>query len=573
MKLSEFLGAMESIEQDRKISIDIIKEALIEALSKALKKHIDANDANVRVVMDEVKDEMKIYQVFEVVEEVENQDTQLSLEEARDDKEDAEIGDEILLEHDISDLGRPAALLAKNVLKQQIREAEKQGIYDEYIDQLYEMITVSIEAVEDRFLFVNLGRAHAIMPLSAQIPGEHYFEGQKLKVVITEVNKDSKGAQIIVSRADDYFVRRLFELEVPEILQGIVEIKAIAREAGTRTKIAVYSKDESIDPIGACIGPRGSRVQEVIEELQGEKIDIFEWTNDVDQLIKASLAPAEVLYVLPTDDERSVVVVVNDDQLSLAIGRGGKNAKLAVKLINKKIDIKPLSEIIESGIDYKEIALANQPVIEVEPTILPTAKVVEEVEVDELEVDEVEVDEVKVEDVEVTDAEETKEVEEAEETKKEVKPEVVETKPKITPIKTSEPTEVVTTATKTTKASDVFTKAKPVASKPKAENKKPEAKRVERKAKERYVSKFERLADPTVALERLAQQEERAARRNIRQEGRKKSEFDETELEYDIEPEYTEEELLEIERQREEEESSWIEDEIDFEDFEEFYED
>ncbi|NLC54811.1 MAG: transcription termination/antitermination protein NusA [Erysipelothrix sp.] len=557
MKLSEFIGAMESIEEDRRISIDVIKEALIEALSKALKKHIDASEANVRVVMDEEKDEMKIYQVFVVVEEVQDFDTQLTLEEALDDKPDAKIGDEILLEHDISDLGRPAALLAKNVLKQQIREAEKQGIYDEYIDQLYEMVTVSIETVEDRFLFVNLGRAYGIMPLSAQIPGEHYYEGQKLKVVITEVNMDSKGAQIIVSRADDHFVRRLFELEVPEIYQGIVEIKAIAREAGTRTKIAVYSKDESIDPIGACIGPRGSRVQEVIEELQGEKIDIFEWSNDVDQLIKASLAPAEVLYVLPTDDERSVVVVVNDDQLSLAIGRGGKNAKLAVKLINKKIDIKPISEIIESGIDYKKIALANQPVIEVEPTVVlakePTVEAI--------------ITETVVADEEVV--EQVKEIIEVEA----IKPEKVETIVKVPTVKTGVETGVVTTAAKTVKASDVFKKVESE-TKPKVEVKKPEPKKVERKAKTTYVSKFERLADPTIALERLAQQEERAARRNLRQDGRKKEdeEFDDSGLEYEIEPEYTEEELEEIENRIAEEESTWIEDEIDFEEFEDYYE-
>lgn len=560
MKISEFKNAIASIHEDRKISVEVVEEALIEALEKALKKHIDASDAQVRVIMDGEDDEMKIYQVFDVVEEVENFDSELSLEEALDDKADAELGDEVLLEHDINELGRPAALLAKNVLKQKIREAEKQGIYDEYIGQLYEMVTVEVETVKDRFLFINLGRANAIMPLSEQIPGEHYYDGQKLKVVITEVNKESKGAQIIVSRSDDHFVRRLFEMEVPEIYQGIVEIKAIAREAGSRTKVAVYSKDDSIDPIGACIGPRGSRVQEVIEELQGEKIDIFEWTNDVDQLIKASLAPAEVLYVLPTDDERSMIVVVEDDQLSLAIGRGGKNAKLAVKLINKKIDIKSLSEIKESGIDYKEIALANQPVIEVESSVKKVDK--KPVEESETTLKEAEVFE-SVEDTEVEDAE----VEDAEE---------VETK-KAEEVEVEEETEkaekeVTTTAKKAVKASDVFkkTKTKP-AEKAKVSKKKEEKKPKEEK--EVYVSKFERLADPTVALERLAKQEERAARRNIRQEAKKREEFDESELEYEIEPEYSEEELAEIERMREEEESEWFEEEIDFEDFEEFYED
>lgn len=536
MKTSEFVAAIRSIEEDRNISQDIIEEALIEAISKALKKHINANDANVKVVMDEETDEMRIYQVFDVVEEVENFDSELSLEEAIDDKADAKIGDQILLEHEINELGRPAALLAKNVLKQKIREAEKQGVYDEYIHQLYEMVTGQVDTVEDRFLFVNLGRAHGIMPLSAQIPNEHYYEGQKLKVVITEVNKESKGAQIIVSRSDDHFVRRLFEMEVPEIYQGIVEIKAIAREAGDRTKIAVYSKDPNIDPIGACIGPRGTRVQEVIEELQGEKIDIFEWSNDVDQLIKSSLAPAEVLYVLPTDDERSVIVVVDDDQLSLAIGRGGKNAKLAVKLINKKIDIKSLSDIKASGIDYESIALANQPTIlveeEVEEVIEP---IFEEADAQGYDIAKEEVEDV----VEETVVEESV-------------AEVTTTAKKAQQITLDKDAEKV----ETTKVEET-------------------APKVERVVKDEYVSKFEKLADPTIALQKIAKQEEAAARRRARYEDRNKKdeEVDLSDLEYEIAPEYSEEEMAEIKAQEEELDNSWYEDEIDFEDFEDYYED
>ncbi len=528
MKINVFKEAIASIVDDRQIDEQIVEEALIEALSKALKRHIGANDANVEVVMDEDKDEMRIYQIFDVVEEVSNFDTELSLEEALDDKEDAKIGDKIYLEHEINDLGRPAALLAKNVLKQKIREAEKQGIYDEYIHQLFEMVTVSVETVEDRFLFVNLGRAYGIMPLSAQIPGEHYYEGQKLKVVITEVNKDTKGAQIIVSRSDDHFVRRLFEMEVPEIYQGIVEIKAIAREAGNRTKIAVYSKDSEIDPIGACIGPRGSRVQEVIEELAGEKIDIFEWSDDIDQLIKSSLAPAEVLYVLPTDDERSVVVVVADDQLSLAIGRGGKNAKLAVKLINKKIDIKPLSEIIASGIDYEALALANQKV--------EIKEVIEEIFEDEILIKQ-----------------------EVEEIVEEVLEDVLdEEKDQVSIEKSTQKAKVI--------------KADKKKDEPKEEVKVAKVK-VERTVKDEYVSKFEKLADPTIALAKITKEQEAAARRKARYETSKEQEFDASELEYEIIPEYSEEEMLEIEREQEELESSWYEDDIDFDEFEDYYED
>ncbi|NLY62509.1 MAG: transcription termination/antitermination protein NusA [Erysipelothrix sp.] len=539
MKTSDFIAAIRSIEEDRNISQDIIEEALIEAIGKALKKHINANDANVRVVLDEELDEMRIYQVFDVVEEVENFDSELSLEEAIDDKPDAKIGDEILLEHEIGELGRPAALLAKNVLKQKIREAEKQGIYDEYIHQLYEMITVQVDTVEDRFLFVDLGKAHGIMPLSAQIPNEHYYEGQKIKVVITEVNKDSKGAQIIVSRADDHFVRRLFEMEVPEIYQGIVEIKAIAREAGDRTKVAVFSKDPNVDPIGACIGPRGSRVQEVIEELQGEKIDIFEWTNNVDQLIKSALAPAEVLYVLPTEDERSVVVVVADDQLSLAIGRGGKNAKLAVKLINKKIDIKSLTDIKASGIDYENIALANQPTILVEPEFVETEDIVVDPIINDINEygeiisgAELEAAEVEAVEADITTEEAVLEDSEVEE----VSTPVVETEVKV---------------------------------EPKLEVK------VEREVKDDYVSKFEKLADPTIALQKIAEREAAAARRKARFDAKRRNEekeIDYSELEYEIAPEYTEEELAAIAAEQEKLENSWYEDEIEFEDFEDYYE-
>ncbi|NLC34051.1 MAG: transcription termination/antitermination protein NusA, partial [Erysipelothrix sp.] len=532
-------AAIRSIEEDRNISQDIIEEALVEALSKALKKHINANDANIKVDMDEETDEIRIYQVFDVVEVVENFDTELSLEEAVDDKADAVIGDQILLEHEISELGRPAALLAKNVLKQKIREAEKQGIYDEYIHQLYEMITVQVDTVEDRFLFVDLGKAHGIMPLSAQIPGEHYYEGQKLKVVISEVNKDSKGAQIIVSRSDDHFVRRLFEMEVPEIYQGVVEIKAIAREAGDRTKVAVFSKDPNIDPIGACIGPRGTRVQEVIEELQGEKIDIFEWTNDVDQLIKSSLAPAEVLYVLPTDDERSVTVVVADDQLSLAIGRGGKNAKLAVKLINKKIDIKSLTDIKALGIDYESIALANQPTILVEPEF-------EEVINDD--------EDYMQPDVEVGIIDDTTE-------------DVVEVVEMAEDVVVEE-TEV--NVEDTVEAVEVVEVIKEVVETPVKRVKKVEP----REAKEEYVSKFEKLADPTIALQKIAEREAAAARRKARYDSKKQDqpEIDYSDLEYEIAPEYTDEELDAIEKQQEKIDNSWYEDEIDFEEFEDYYE-
>ncbi|MFQ8584079.1 MAG: transcription termination factor NusA [Holdemania massiliensis] len=242
-------------------------------------------------------------------------------------------------------------------MKQKIREAEKQAVYDEYIDQLDEMVTGMIESVEEKFVVVNLGKTMALMPRAAQIPGERYIEGQSIRVVITECNKDTKGAQVLVSRSDAKLVKRLFEKEVPEIYQGVVEIKAIAREAGERTKMAVWSNNPDVDAIGACIGPRGNRVQVVIDELKGEKIDIFEWSDNISELIKNALAPAQILAVLPTEDKRSLLVIVEDNQLSLAIGKKGKNARLAVKLTGMRIDIKTAGEIEEQGIDWKTMML------------------------------------------------------------------------------------------------------------------------------------------------------------------------------------------------------------------------
>ena len=271
------------------------------------------------------------------------------------------MGDVVENEVNIAEMGRAAVVLAKNVMKQKIREAEKQAVYDEYCDKVEEMVMGTVETVEDKFVIVNIGKTMALMPKNQQIPNEKYVEGQRLRVVIAEVNKDTKGAQVLVSRGAATLVKRLFEKEVPEIYHGVIEIKAIAREAGERTKMAVYSNNENVDPIGACIGPRGQRVQVVIDELKGEKIDIFEWSDDVSELIKNALAPAEVLAVIPNEERKNgLLVVVADHQLSLAIGKKGKNARLAVKLTGSKIDIKSESDMKEKGIDWQTIALQQR---------------------------------------------------------------------------------------------------------------------------------------------------------------------------------------------------------------------
>ena len=358
MKLKDFMAAMQAIETDRKLSKEVVVDALQEALAKAFRKHIEIPDALVRVDVNEKSGDIKVYQQRLIVENVEDDELEISLEDAKRVNQELELGGVVEEEVSIADLGRAAVILAKNVMKQKIREAEKLVVYEEYCDKVEEMVMGTIESVEEKFCVVNIGKTLALMPKNQQIPNERYREGEMIRVVITEVNKETKGAQVLVSRGDATLVKRLFEKEVPEIFQGIIEIKAIAREAGERTKMAVYSHNENIDPIGACIGPRGQRVQVIIDELGGEKIDIFEWSEDVTELIKNALSPAEVLAVIPSEERKGgLLVVVPDNQLSLAIGKRGKNARLAVKLTGNKIDIKAETDVDAAGINWKEIAI------------------------------------------------------------------------------------------------------------------------------------------------------------------------------------------------------------------------
>ena len=360
LKYKDMIKALNAVEEERNIPADVIIEALKEAMAKAYKKDAELSDIDVVAEINSKTETIDLYQNYEVVENVEDDELEISLEDAREIKADAVLGDRISRKIEITGMSRAAATLAKNVMRQKIREAEKVAVYDEYIGQLHEMVLGVVESVKDKFTLVNLGRTVAMMPHSAGIPGERLTEGQKLRVVITEVSRETKGSQVLVSRADPMLVRRLFEKEVPEIYQGIVGIKAIAREAGERTKMAVMSHNADIDPIGACIGPRGSRVQVIIDELHGEKVDIFQWNDDLTELVKNALAPAEIEAVLPGDDERSLLVVVREDQLSLAIGKRGKNARLAVKLTNHKIDIKTRAEIEEMGRDYDALLEAAE---------------------------------------------------------------------------------------------------------------------------------------------------------------------------------------------------------------------
>lgn len=352
------IKAFSLVEDEKNISEDVIREALKEAMAKAYKKNAELQDIDVVAEINEKKKTIDLYQNYTVVpsdDDVEDDELEIGLEEAKEYDANAEVGGTIRRPVEMTEMSRAAVSIAKNVLRQKIREAEKVAVYNEYIDKKDEMVLGEVESVKDKFVLVNLGKTTALMPRSAQIPNEYLREGQQIRVVIKEVNRETKGSQVLVSRADPMLVKRLFEKEVPEIYDGIVEIKAIAREVGDRTKMAVISHNPDIDPIGACIGPKGSRVQKIIEELKGEKIDIFTYSDDLTELVKNALAPAEVIAVIPREDAHNLLVIVDESQLSLAIGKRGKNARLAVKLINHNIDIKTRKDVEEMGLDYDEL--------------------------------------------------------------------------------------------------------------------------------------------------------------------------------------------------------------------------
>lgn len=355
LNYKNMIKAFSLVEDEKNISEEVVREALKEAMAKAYKKNAELQDIDVVAEINEKKKTIDLYQNYTVVasdDDVEDDELEIGLEEAKEYDANAEVGGIIRRPVEMTEMSRAAVSIAKNVLRQKIREAEKVSVYNEYIDKKDEMVLGEVESVKDKFVLVNLGKTTALMPRSAQIPNEYLREGQQVRVVIKEVNRETKGSQVLVSRADPMLVKRLFEKEVPEIYDGTVEIKAIAREVGDRTKMAVVSHNPDVDPIGACIGPKGSRVQKIIEELKGEKIDIFTYSDDLTELVKNALAPAEVIAVIPREDSHNLLVIVDESQLSLAIGKRGKNARLAVKLINHNIDIKTRKDVVAMGLDY-----------------------------------------------------------------------------------------------------------------------------------------------------------------------------------------------------------------------------
>lgn len=359
----KFMDALNLLIEEKGIEKDVFLEMLKESIAKAYKKNYLNSDANVRVEINEKTGKFRLFELRTVVDDLEDEDLELSLEEAQAINPFYKIGDVVETEADVEHIGRLAAIQTKQLFRQKIRETEKETLYNEFADKKDDIITGVVDRVEDKFAIVNIGKTGAFLALNQQIPGEKLVDGQHIKVYVSDVDRGTKGTHIVVSRTEPNFVKRLFELEVPEVYDGTVEIKAVSREPGERSKVAVYTSNEDIDPIGSCVGPKGSRVKNVVDELNGEMIDIIIWSSDPVVFISNALSPSEVKYVSINEEEHSALVIVPDDQLSLAIGKRGQNARLAVRLTGWKIDIKSVSEALELGlISSDELEAKTTPV-------------------------------------------------------------------------------------------------------------------------------------------------------------------------------------------------------------------
>jgi len=339
----EFFSSLDLVSKERRINKDVLCSAIESALISAYKKNFGKN-ANVRATIDPTKGVVEIYSRKTVVEEVYDSQCEMTLAEAREIRPQYELGDLVEVEVTPKNFGRIAAQTAKQVVVQHLREAERGVIYDEYSQKENEILTAIVQRVENKNVYVELGRTEGVLDPAQQMPTEELGPNDRIKVYVMEVSRIGRGPQIQVSRTHPGLVKRLFELEVPEIVTGVVQIKSIAREAGFRTKMAVLSTDPLIDAVGSCVGPRGMRVENVVNELKTEKIDIVKWSNDPAEYIANALNPARVISVFVSDTEKSARVVVPDNQLSLAIGKEGQNARLAAKLTGWKIDIKSQSQ-------------------------------------------------------------------------------------------------------------------------------------------------------------------------------------------------------------------------------------
>ncbi|XJZ28535.1 transcription termination factor NusA [Bacillota bacterium Lsc_1132] len=350
---SELLDALTLLEKEKGISRDVLIEAIEAALVSAYRRNFNQAQ-NVRIDLNLQTGSMRVFARKEVVDQVFDPRLEISLEEAKNINPNYQVEDVVEMEVTPKNFGRIAAQTAKQVVTQRVREAERGIIYSEFIDREEDIMTGIVQRIDAKFIYVSLGKIEAILPVNEQMPNERYQPHDRIKVFITKVEKTTKGPQIFVSRTHPGLLKRLFEIEVPEIYDGTVEIKSVAREAGDRSKISVHSENPEVDPVGSCVGPKGSRVQAIVNELKGEKIDIVKWSDDPVVFVANSLSPSKVLDVIVNEDEKATTVIVPDYQLSLAIGKRGQNARLAAKLTGWKIDIKSETEARELGIFPRE---------------------------------------------------------------------------------------------------------------------------------------------------------------------------------------------------------------------------
>ena len=352
------IDATEQLEREKGIPKEVVIRSLCDAMVTAYKKHIRAHEtANITAHVDETSGEIGVFRVKTVVKEVEDELSEITLEDAKKIDPSVKIEGTVEIEVTPADFGRIAAQSAKQVIVQRIREAERKLILDEFTERKGSLVTGIVQRIEQRNVMVNIGRTEALLPYREQIPGEYYRVNDRIRVFVLDVRETTRLPQVIISQVHPRIVQELFELEVPEIEDGIVEIKSISREAGYRTKLAVISNDPEVDPVGACIGPRGSRIQTIVNELKNEKIDIIRYSEDPVEYIINALSPARIVNVdilENSETNKIAVVIVPDDQLSLAIGKEGQNVRLAHRLTGWKIDIKSLSQIERYEQEYDQ---------------------------------------------------------------------------------------------------------------------------------------------------------------------------------------------------------------------------
>lgn len=346
---ADFIDALAQLEREKGIDKDTLLEAIEAALISGYKRNFNSA-ANVRVEIDRDTGELRVFARKEVVEDYSDPRLEISLDAALDINPTYQVGDIVEIEVTPRDFGRIAAQTAKQVVTQRIREAERSIVFNKYVDREEEIITGLVQRVDPRVVYVDLGETEAVLPHNELMPNDNLRGGDRIKALITRVERTTKGPQVILSRTHPGFLKRLFELEVPEIYDGVVEIKAVSREAGFRSKIAVHSRNPEVDPIGACVGTRGMRVQAVVAELHGEKVDIVKWSEDPAEFVANALSPAKVVEVQILDEGKVARTIVPDYQLSLAIGKEGQNARLAAKLTGWKIDIKSETQAAEFGL-------------------------------------------------------------------------------------------------------------------------------------------------------------------------------------------------------------------------------